>query len=481
MAKIYDVAIIGAGITGAAAAYYLAHRKADVVILEKAEDVCAGVSRANSGIIHGGFHYPAADTLKGKLELAGNLLYDQLYRELDFSFERCGILVAAFSPEEMLHVKKLYRQGVENGVPGIELCDAERMYQLESKLSPGVCGGLYAPGGGVVEPYTLVYSFIDAAERNGLTVMRRFEVSEARDCGSFWKITSSCGKEIYSRYVINAAGLFADTVSALFGAEAFSIRPRKGEEYLLDRRAACRPSKVIFPVPTAHSKGVLVIPTAGGTTMIGPTAELLDDKDDAATSAGNRNRIFALAEKMVQGVSAKDLISGFAGSRPVIEGKEDFFIARSETAPRLIQTAGIQSPGLTAAPAVAGLLIQLLEESGLELPLKEDAFIYPEKVPAVRNMSAEQVEELYALDPAWGNIICRCEKVSEAEIRIAVRRGRRTLDAVKLATRAGMGRCQSGFCALKIMHIIADELNIPLEDVLKKENKSNVICGKLGD
>lgn len=478
---IYDVAIVGGGITGAATAYYLSHFEMKTVLLEKESDCSFGVSKANSGIVHGGFHYSSRNTLKGRLELRGNLLFDQWHQDLDFAFERCGILVAAFAPDQMDEIRNLYQRGIENGVPDIELCSSKRMLELEPKLNPDVCGGLYAPMGGVVEPYILVFSLIDAVKLNGNAVLNDFEVVSAMHCENLWHIKSADNRDIQARYVINAAGLFADKVSDIFGGEKFKISPRKGEEYLLDRLSPARTSKVIFPVPAAHSKGVLVIPTAGGTTMIGPTAQIIDDKNDSSTTQLNKNEIFSLAKNMVSGVSERDLITAFAGSRPVIEGKEDFFIAVSKTAPDFIQAAGIQSPGITASPALAEYIGELLLQCGLELKEKTTPFILPEKIPHLRDLSPAQVEKLCRKDTSWANIVCRCEKISEAEIRLAVKKGHTTLDGVKFATRATMGRCQGGFCTMKIMQIIADESGIPFEKIVKNKKDSAIICNSLNE
>jgi glycerol-3-phosphate dehydrogenase len=479
--NIFDVAIIGGGIVGTAVAYRLAHRALSVVLLEKEPDVCHGVSKANSGIVHGGFHYSATTTLKGRLELRGNQAFDRLQRELGFPFQRCGILVVAFAEEQLATLEKLHAQGVANGVPGIELCDAERTLQLEPKLNPPVFGSLYAPQGGVVEPYRLVFSLMSAACLNGVELRRRFEVVASRNLGESWEMTAADGRTVRARYVINAAGLYADVVSSLFGAEEFQITPRKGEEYLLDRMSQARPSKVIFPVPSAHTKGVLVIPTAGGTTMIGPTAEIVEDKADRTTTAKNKERIFGLARKMVSGVSERDLVTSFSGSRPVIEGKEDFFLAISAKAPRFLQAAGIQSPGLTASPAIAEYLEQLLAEAGLPIKDKPSPFLPWRSTPTLRDLAPQEADRLHATDnPAWTNVVCRCERVSEAEIRAAIRQGHDSLEGVKLATRAGMGRCQGGFCGLKILRLIADELGISLEEAIRRESNGKAQVSILG-
>ena len=476
---MYDVCIIGAGATGAAAAYWLARKNVKVVLVDKEADASFGVSKANSGIVHGGFHYSVSKTLKGKLELEGNRMFPAMAKELGFPYNQCGIIVVAYSEEQLEEVKKLYDRGIENGVEGMEFCDSKRMYELEPKLCDGCLGGVYAPQGGVVEPYAYVFSLVEDAERNGVIFERNFEVVSAEYQDNAWKMKAASGKELSAKYVINACGLYADKVSAIFGGEEFEILARKGEEYLLDRLSAAYPTRVVFPVPTHNSKGVLVIPTAGGTTMVGPTAHIVPDKEDTDTTAPDREEIFELAQHMVQGVTKRDLIAAFAGLRPALAGG-DFMIKISEKAPAFIQASGIQSPGLTASPAVGKMLVSLLEEAGLKMEDKAEIAPVPPK-RRLREMSAEEVDELYQKDPAWTNIICRCEKISEAEIVDAVRHGHVTLDAVKLHTRAGMGRCQGGFCSAKIWAIISRETGIPIEELTKRGKKSNFFNGSVAN
>lgn len=466
----YDVAIIGAGVTGLAAAYELAQYKVKVLVLEKYCDAAFGVSKANSGIVHGGFHYPLS-TLKGRLEIKGNFLFSEYHKRLHFPFKRCGILLAAFTQEELEKVKELYERGKENSVPGIELCSRERILQLENKLSPEVLGGLYAPEGGVVEPYKYAFTLAEAAIHNGVKICYEEEVIQGTRKGDLWEIKTAKGNNYYAGYAVNAAGLYADKVSRAFGGEEFAIHPRKGEEYLLDRFSACRPSRVIFPVPVGHSKGVLVIPTCDGTTMVGPTAELIEDKEDKKTSEENKKNIFALARRMVPSVSEKDLITAFSGSRPAMDG-EDFYIARSEKAAAFIQAAGIQSPGLTASPAVGKYICELLEKAGLSLE-KNPSFTpdLPRQKP-VREMTVEEADLMHKNDPAWTNIICRCEKISEGEIVEAIHKGHRTLDGIKFYTRGMMGRCQGGFCSGKILKILARETNKEITSFTKRGDRS---------
>lgn len=476
--KTYDVAIIGAGVSGASVARLLSSYKLKVALLDKCPDACFGVSKANSGIVHGGFHHHSS-TLKAKLELKGNMMYDRLHAELGFPFKRTGIIVAAFSSEEMKTVRKLYEQGVANGAPDIEICGTERLLALEPKLNPDAAGGLYAPHGGVLEPYRLVFSLVESAELNGVEFIRNFKVEKASFDGSKHCIISSSGDIIKSFFVINAAGLYADNVSAIFGAEQFKIRPRKGEEFVLDRNSPAYPVNVIFPVPAGESKGMLVIPTVEGTVMIGPTSEPVQDKEDGSTSFRNMERIFLQASRMVSGVSRRDVISSFCGLRPVMDN-EDFFIAKSKEAPNFIQVAGIQSPGLTAAPAIAEYVAGILEkECGMLMEKKEDFIPSLPKNERIYGMSPDKLDNLIGNDPAYGNIVCRCEQVSEAEIVDAVRKGHVTLDGIKFYTRAGMGRCQGGFCTYKILKIISRETGLAIEEITRKGGKSFVTGEKL--
>lgn len=475
--EIYDVAIIGAGATGAAVARRLAAYELRVALLEKCVDVCFGVSKANSGIIHAGFHHPVT-SLKARLEIRGNLMFEQLHHELGFPFKRVGILVAAFSEEEMKTVQRLYQQGVANGVPRLEICSSERMRLLEPKLNPDVVGGLYAPTGGIIEPYRYVFALVENAQRNGVILKTEFEVTDARHDGETYTIHSRRGDRIRAKRVVNAAGLYADEVSRIFGGENFKIIPRKGEEFLLERNAAGLPRQVIFPVPGRHTKGILVIPTVEGTMMIGPTATEVEDKEDRTTTAEHLDMVLAQATQMVPAISRREIITAFSGSRPVLEGN-DFFIGISKKAPHFIQAAGIQSPGLTASPAAAEYIKDLLKQDGLTLVEKTAFEPTLPPVPRVREMSTAQLAAMAAQDPRYGHIACRCETVSEAEIVEAIRRGHTTLDGIKFYTRAGMGRCQGGFCTYKVLKIIARETGLPMEAITKRGDGSYVLSHRI--
>jgi glycerol-3-phosphate dehydrogenase len=474
----YDVAIIGCGVSGANIARRLSAYQIKTAVLEKAADVSFGTSKANSGIIHGGFHHHKK-YLKARLEIQGNLMFDQLRRELDFPFKRCGIIVAALHDDEMKAVEHLYMQGVENGVIGIELCSRERLLALEPKLSPDTAGGLYAPGGGMIEPYRFVFALVESAMKNGTELYTNFKVSSAEyGAGAAgWNIGSEDGRTIRARYVVNAAGLFADEVSRIFGGEEFTIKPRKGEYFLIDRLTRACPDRVVFPVPTAVSKGMLVIPTVEGTVLVGPTADSVEDKADFATTAERLEQILDSGKTMIPALSRNDVITSFAGLRPSLE--EDFYIAPSKKAPAFVQVAGIQSPGLTASPAIGEYVKDLLK--GMDLSLTEKPGWDPlvKDRPRSRELSPFELDRLIAGDPAWGNVVCRCEQVSEAEIVQAVRLGHYTLDGVKYFTRAQMGRCQGGFCTYKIIKIIMRETGLSWDEITKHGGTSRLLKAAL--
>lgn len=472
-----DVAIVGAGVSGAAIARTLSAYQLDVALVEKEAEVSFGTSKANSGIIHGGFHHPGK-YLKTRLEVQGNVMFDRLQRELDFPFRRCGILVAALKDEEMKYINHLYEQGLANGAIGIEMCSRDRMFQLEPKLNPDVVGGLYAPGGGIIEPYRFVFSLVENAQKNGLELLTNFEVSSAEFTEGVHTIHAADGRSLKARYVVNAAGLYADEISRIFGGEDFEIHPRKGEYYLLDRQTQASPNRVVFPVPTKVSKGMLVIPTVEGTVLIGPTADDVDDKEDTATHAETLDRIFDSARKMMPVVSQNDAITSFAGLRPAM-ADGDFYIAVSEKAPQFIQVAGIQSPGLTASPAIGEYVKDLLKDAGASLTEKTDFDPYVDRVARIREASPYEADQLVSQDPAYGEIVCRCEEVSEAEVVQAIRRGHTTLDGIKFFTRARAGRCQGGFCTYKIMKILMRETGMTPEEITKRGGESRLVVGQL--
>ncbi len=474
---IYDVAVIGSGVSGASIAKTLSRYNLNVIILEKECDVAFSTSKANSGIVHGAFHHNPK-YLKSKLEIEGNLMFDKLHKELDFPFIRNGILVVALTEEELKQCEYLYNNGIANGSIGIELCSRERILELEPKLTHDVIGGLYAPLGGIVEPYRFVFALIESAKNNGVTLKTDFNVDKAVFNDGDWQIISTKKEVVTAKYVVNSAGLYADKVSLIFNAEQFIITPRKGQYYLLDRLTKAFTNKVIFPVPSKVTKGILVIPTCEGTVLVGPTAVETLNKEDLATSSDELSRIFDFVRKMVPSVSERDVITSFAGLRPAMES-DDFYIDISKEAKNFIQVAGIQSPGLTSAPAIGEYVKNLLKKAGLTLTEKVDYEPTITKTPRLRHLSIEETDELVQKDKNYGNIVCRCETVSEAEIIEAIKHGHTTLDGVKFFTRAQMGRCQGGFCTYKIVKIIMEHTGLTFDEITKRGEGSYIFDNRL--
>lgn len=467
---MYDTIVIGGGIVGTAILHALARFGGSLVLLEKECELCFGVSKSNSGIIHTGFQSDP-DTLKARLAVRGNVLYRDLSANLEFPFLPCGELVVAFAGEES-RLEKIRKNGEQLGVPGMKLVDRSWLNRNEPNLSPDITAALLAPGAGVINPYEAVYAMAENAVANGAEVHCDTEVTaifRETDC---WLV--ECDERQYrARTVINAAGLFADEIAALAGISLPQIHPRKGEEFLLDRHEGHYSSRIIFPLPTKVSKGVLVIPTVDGNTMIGPTAENIADKRDLATSEEGKIQVLETVKKIMPKVNYSSIIASFAGLRPV-STNGDFYI--HEDVPGFVNVAGIHSPGLTAAPAIAELVLELLAEERLLTP-KAGYIAHRSAIPRVRTLGPAERNALIAADLEYGEIVCRCEQVTRGEIREAVRRGAKTLDGIKFRTRSQMGRCHGSFCTMKIAAILAEELGIGYDKVTKRGGESFMATG----
>ncbi|MEW6229074.1 MAG: NAD(P)/FAD-dependent oxidoreductase [Bacillota bacterium] len=467
-----DVAIVGAGVVGAAVARELSRYNLKTVLLEREAEAAFGTSKANSGVLHAGFH-STPGSLKASLCVRGNAMFDELSEELSVPFRRNGILMVARSQDETPVLREHFEQGRQNGVPGLLMLDRDEARALEPGLAPGIVAALYAPTGGVVCPYQLTFALVENAVANGVRFLTESPVTSIHMRYGRVVAVETPEALIESGYVVNAAGLYADDVARMAGDESFEIRPRKGEEYLLDRRVGDIVRSTIFPVPTPVSKGILVIPTADGNIMVGPTAEDTRDRADLATTRSGFASVFAAAQSMVPSVSPRDVIASFAGLRAA-SSEEDFIVRPSSAAVGLIHAAGIESPGLTAAPAIATMVVEILRGEGLKMHVRREFNpTRPAPVRFARRSRAEQAR-LVAADPSFGRVVCRCETVTEAEVVDAIRRGARTVDGVKLRTRAGMGRCQGGFCTPRVMRILARELGIPVEQVTKRGRNSSI-------
>ncbi|MDT9311516.1 NAD(P)/FAD-dependent oxidoreductase [Limnospira sp. Paracas R14] len=469
---LYDAIIIGGGVTGCTIARELMRYAIRVALIESEAEVGFGTSKANSGIIHGG-HHSSPDTLKGKLEWEGNQMWDTICEELGFGFKRIGELTVALTEDQIPTLEKLQKQGESKGVPGLEIWQQERLRKEEPHLTSEAIAALYAPTTGVVNPYEACFALIENACINGLNLFTNCKVTAINQTPDHhWVIHTPRG-EFNTRFVINAAGLYADAIAEFAGVRTFTIKPRKGEEYLLDKRLIGLVKRVIFPCPTPVSKGILVIPTYDGTLMVGPTAEMVDDKTDLTTSHEGGKKVFDAVTQTVPGISPRDCIAEFAGLRAVVDG-EDFIIGTTAK-PGFINVAGIQSPGLTAAPAIATMVRDILHEEGLSLAPK-DSFIPSITKPIhFASLSTEAQIALVNQNPSYGRIICRCELISEGEILDAISRGAKTLDGIKFRTRAGMGRCQGGFCTGRCMQLLSQEYNIPMTEITKRGGDTWVV------
>ena len=467
----YDVTIVGGGVIGCAIARELSRYRLRVLLLERAAEVGFGTSKANSGIIHAG-HHSDPSTLKGRLEWEGNRRWPALAASLGFGFRRIGELTVAFDEDDRRTLRTLLERGERKGVPGLELWPSARVRAEEPNLSTEIVEALHAPTAAVVNPYEACFALAESAVRNGVELACG-EPVKAIDRDPEGLFLHTAARTVRSRFVINAAGLHADRVAELAGAEPFTVKARKGEEYLLDKRLVGMVKRLIFPCPTPHSKGILVIPTFDGTLMVGPTAHLTD-KDDLTTTAEGAEEAFAGGRRLVPGISERDCIAEFAGLRAVLEG-EDFLIGPTRVR-GFLNVAGIQSPGLTAAPAIAERVVAMLADEGLELE-SDDAFEEGVEPPVhVAELDLAELAALAARDPRYARIACRCENVTEGEVLDAVARGGRTLDGIKFRTRAGMGRCQGGFCTWRCLALLSEATRAPIASLTKRGGGSWVAC-----
>lgn len=469
--KPFDVVIIGAGVVGAAIGRELSRYRLRVAVLEKEAELSFGVSKSNSGIIHPGTQNPAG-SLKGRLCVQGNALTRVIARELGVDFKEVGELITAFNDDDIARLRKIKEEGDALGVPGLRIVDRSWLGEHEPALSADVVAALYAPTAGIISPYRWVYDLSENARRNGVEFFTSAQVLGLSRQSSFFEI--STGRGVFTaRFVVNAAGLFVDEVAAMAGVNDFKITARKGQEFLLDKKRENLTNHLIFPLPGAHSKGVIVIKTSDGNPMIGPTAEDCADKYDLSTTEEGLRQVFDQARRMVPGVNPDDIIAYFAGLRPV--SGDDFIIRHEDNVPGLITVAGIQSPGLTSAPAIALYVRDLLAGHGLVLRKKIWFHKFRKKTTHLFSLSMKDAARMVRKDPGYGDIVCRCEMVSAKEISDAIDRGATTMDGVKFRTRAQAGRCHGAFCTTRIMKMLSRKTGVPITAVTKRGPGSELV------
>lgn len=476
---MYDIVIIGAGVTGCSVARELSRYKAKVCVVEKCEDVCCGTSKANSAIVHAGYD-AAAGSLMAKLNVEGNRLMGPLSEELDFSFRRNGSLVVCMSEADMPSLDRLYQNGLENGVERLCILSREELRAMEPNISPDAVAALYAPTGGIVCPFGLTIALAENAYTNGVEFRFDTEVSGLNPTAGGWSIETSSGR-IETKYVVNAAGVYADVFHNMVSAKKIHMTPRRGDYCLLDKSTGGFVEKTIFQLPGKYGKGVLVSPTIHGNLIVGPTAIDIEDREGTNTTAEGISELIGKAGITVRDLPIRQVITSFAGLRAHEDGHE-FIIGEAEDAPGFIDCAGIESPGLSSSPAI-GVIVSNLLRDRLHLELNPDFHGKRKGVLNPKTLSKEDHAKLIREHPAYGNIICRCENVTEGEILDAIHRplGAKSLDGIKRRTRAGMGRCQAGFCSPRTLEILARELGLPQSEITKCGGSSRLIVGTSKD
>ncbi len=466
-----DVVIIGGGVVGCAIARELSRFDLSVVLIESSPDVATGTSKANSGILHAGFDAEPG-TWKARLNVRGAQLYAELAEGLGIPRKATGSLVVAKDAAQMETVADLRRRGVDNGVPGLEIWNRDQVVAHEPNISADIAGALWAPTGAIVCPFLATVGFAENAIRNGARIVTECAVTAIDVVDKQIVAVQTTRGRIATRFVVNAAGLHSGEVARFAGDDSFTIKPRRGEYILFDRSVGQLVNTVLFPTPDKVSKGILVSPTVHGNVFIGPDAVDIEDPEDKETTAGGLAGIIAGARRIVPTLPLATAITEFAGLRAAA-GK-DFVIGPSPVARGFIHAAGIQSPGLTSAPAIGEVIVEMLGESGLKLSAKPSFVPVNPPKPRFHELDREAQARLVASDPLFGRVICRCETITEAEIVAAIQSpcGARTVDGVKRRVRAGAGRCQGGFCGPRVTAILARELGIPITAVRKDSANS---------
>ena len=473
----YDVAVIGAGVIGALTARALSGYKLKTALLEATNDVAMGASKANSGIVHAGFD-ALPGTIKADFNVKGCAMMPDVCRDLSVPYKNNGSLVVAFSEEEMDTIKELYDRGVKNGVPQLSIIGKEELKALEPNLADNVCGALWAQSAGIVCPYELTIAATENAVTNGVEFRRNCKVEAIDFADGVFTLKTTDG-EIKAKYIVDAAGAHSDEIARMIGDESVELVIRRGEYFILDKAVGNTVKNTIFQCPTKMGKGILVSPTVDGNLLIGPTAEDIDDKDDTATTLEGLGIVKTFSTKSCPSVSTRNAITSFSGLRahPVTD---DFILGPSKVNPQFIHASGIESPGLSSAPAIGEYLADLIADAigGVEKNesfngIREDVFRF-------RHATDEEKEAAIAKNPAYGRIVCRCETITEGEIVDAIKApaGARDVDGVKRRTRAGMGRCQGGFCGSKVVEILARELGCSINDITKFGGGSNILFDK---
>ena len=471
-----DILIAGAGITGVSVARELSRYQVSVTVLDRAEDIAEGATKANSGIVHAGYD-AVPGTQKAYFNVRGAAMYPNLCHELSVPYRKCGALVIGFDQQDRKTLEALYQRGIRNGVKNLRLMNREEALRAEPELNSAICGALDVPESAIVSPYELAYAVADDAAQNGVRFIFGHEILSVRhsadDTG--WQINTSKGITFSCSVFINCAGASGAELHNMISDLPLRMTHRRGQYYLLDRSSRQPFSRTIFQCPSVMGKGVLVSPTVHGNLLLGPNAEDISDPLDTATTAEGLASVLSRAVNTWPAVSVRSNITNFSGVRAHLD-TDDFMVGPVSGTECAFEAIGIESPGLSSAPAIAESLVSAVAET---MALQKKETVIPPRKPMkpFHDMNDEERAEAVRSDPAYGNIVCRCEVVTEAEIRETVRRpvGARTVDGVKRRTRAGMGRCQGGFCSPRVARILAEETGVSLQKVTKDGGNSYLL------
>ena len=473
-----DVLIIGAGAVGCAIARELSKRQLDVLVVDKKEDVGGDASKSNSAIIHSGYD-ATPGSLESELVVAANPMYDRLTQELDVPFSRIGAILPAVTQEQFEQLPALKEKAFHNRVYDVEYRTAEELLEMEPNLNPEVKGGLYIPRESIIDPFLWVVALAENAQQNGVSFLLNTQVTGIQtENGQIVGAQTTAG-DIQAKYIVNAAGLWCDEVAAMVGKADYTVNPRKGQFYILDKNTSCKVNHIVLPIPTKQTKGKLMCPTIHGNMLVGPTAEDLTDKEDKSVTAEGLASIVRDVRTLVPNVNFRDAITEYCGLRPN-RTPQGLHVDVYEDLHGYINLSGVRSTGLTASAALGVYVAQVLREQGLDAPYKANFDPIRKGIPCFHTMSREEQDRAVQENPLYGRVICRCETVTEGEIVAAIHRPipARSMDAIKRRLRAGTGRCQGGFCGPRLVDILSRELGIPPEEVTKHQKGSYMVVGR---
>ena len=472
-----DVVVIGAGAVGCAIARELSKYNVDVVVVDKRDDIGGDASKSNSAIIHTGYD-AAPGTLESQLVVAANPMYDQLTKDLEIPFKRIGAVLPAFTDEQYEKLPEIKEKAFKNHVYDVEYLSKEQILAIEPELNPEVKGGLYIPRESIIDPFILVQALAENANENGVNFMLNTEVTDIKVENGAIKAVETTAGTIETTYVVNAAALHCDDIAAMVGKAEYKVVARRGQFYILDKNTSCKVQTIVLPIPTKITKGKLMCPTIHGNMLVGPTAEDLEDKVDTSVTPEGLDSIYADVSKMIPNVNIRDTITQYSGLRPN-RNPEGLHVDVYDDLAGYVNLSGVRSTGLTLSVAMGKYVVEKLKEIGMNVTLKDNFKATRKAIPIFHEMTAEEQQEIIKEDPLYARIVCRCETITEGQICDAIHRtlGARSVDGVKRRLRAGMGRCQAGFCSPRTMEILERELKLSMFDITKNGVASNIAIG----